>query len=179
MSYDQDQRRRTYGLAMLPFPGLTIDMRKPGFTALDALTRAVLVLGGDFDGRDVTPDVRMDAWRDLFTAFADSLVAWDLTDRGRAVPVTREGVLAQDPQFLLELVRTWYAVVVLAPPEHTAIEQPADEELPPAQDDEDAEVLDDYLANIPTTTLPEPAPAGPALAMTYPEVGTEKLGVGA
>ena len=157
MGYDQGQRRKTYGLNMLPYPGLTIDVRKPGFSALQALTRAVLVLGSDFDGGHVTADVRMIAWDDLFAAFADSLVAWNLTDRGRAVPATRDGVLSQDPEFLLDLSRTWYTMVVLAPVRE---QDPAPEDHPPAEveiDDRTAPDDDDeWLATIPTTTQPAP-----------------------
>lgn len=165
MSYDQDQRRKTYGLEMLPFPGLTIDMRKPGFLALEALTRAVLVLGGDFAGERLSPTERIDAWGDLFTAFADSLVAWDLTDRGRAVPPTRDGVLSQDPQFLLELARTWYAIVVLDPMDSRREEigepEPIHESDERFTNDPDALSSDDeaWLESFQTTTLtPDPDP---------------------
>lgn len=115
MSYDQDQRRKIYALDFTPYPGLTVTMRKPGFAALDTLTRAVLVLGTDFEGRGLSATDQMAGWRDLFDALADGLVGWNLTDGGRAVPATREGVLAQDLPFLLALARTWHTMVVMAP----------------------------------------------------------------
>jgi hypothetical protein len=112
MAFDQDSRRRTYELNFRPYPGLIVRCRKPSFGALDKLTNAVLVLGDDLSGEHLPGSARIKAWRKLFRAFADSLVSWGLSDNGYAVPATREGVLSQDHEFLLEVVRTWYAVVV-------------------------------------------------------------------
>lgn len=157
MSYDQHRRRTVYPLDFKPFPGLLVRVRKPSFSALEALTRAVLVLGDDLDGTDLPAIDRMSAWRELFTAFADSLVGWNLTDGGVPVPSTRDAVLAQDAPFLLSLARTWYMIIVLRPPEldePAAIEQPPEE--PEAVEDDGT---DDYIANFPTTTLTEPEPA--------------------
>lgn len=159
MSFDQDQRRKVYQLAFRPYRGLRISVRKPNFGALVALTRAVLVLGDDFDGDGLSGTDKLDAWEDLFGAFADSLVGWDLTDRGRAVPATREGVFAQDHAFLLALTRTWYTVVVLAeelPDEDAAPEQREQAPDEPAE----AELDEEYLAQLGAmaAVLPEPVP---------------------
>lgn len=115
MSYDQDQRRKAYVLDFTPYPGLTVTTRKPPFLALEALTRAVLILGADFQGTNLPINERMAGWRDLFSAFAMSLVSWDLTDRGHSVPATEAGVLSQDLPFLLAVSRTWYTLVASAP----------------------------------------------------------------
>jgi hypothetical protein len=155
MSFDQDQRRKTYRLNLRPFRGLVVSVRKPGFDALEALTRAVLVLGDDFDGLDLSPTYRMSAWSELFSAFADSLLAWNLTDCGRAVPATRDGVRAQDLEFLLALCRTWHAAVVLAPmnqgDELEAGDQP---DTPIAEPELDEE----YLAQLGAKAVVLPAP---------------------
>lgn len=151
MSFDQDQRRKTYRLNFRPYRGLVVSVRKPGFGALAALTRAVLVLGDDFDGPDLSATDRMAAWSDLFGAFADSLLSWNLTDRGRAVPATRDGVLAQDLEFLLAVSRTWYAAVVLAPPGHG--EEPDAVDEPPAEQEFDEE----YLAQLGAKAVVLPA----------------------
>jgi hypothetical protein len=117
MGFDQNQRRRVFDLRFREFPGLTVSMRKPGFAALEQLSDAVLVLGDDLDGsgKPISGTTLINAWYDLFSAFADSLVGWDLIDDGRAVPATRDGVFAQDLEFLSTLTRVWYRVVVPAP----------------------------------------------------------------
>lgn len=165
MSFDQDRRRKVYQLAFRPYRGLRISVRKPGFGALVALTRAVLVLGDDFDGDGLSGTDKLDAWEDLFGAFADSLISWDLTDRGRAVPATREGVFAQDHEFLLALARTWHAVVVLAEPTPDEPERPGPESEFEDHADRGWEPLEpeldeEYLAQLgaKAAVLPEPVP---------------------
>lgn len=161
MSFDQDQRRKTYRLNFRPFRGLLVSVRKPGFAALAALTRAVLVLGDDFDGPDLSATDRMNAWSELFGAFADSLLIWNLTDRGRAVPATRDGVLAQDLEFLLAVARSWYAAVVIAAEDDEQAESVNDSRAPdPAEQKLDEEYLAQLGAKAVTLPAPEPDLAG-------------------
>lgn len=144
MAYDQDRRRRVYPLRFRDFGGLLVQTRKPGFVAFEKITAAVLVLGDDLEGPGLSVTARMPAWRSLFEAFADSLVSWDLTDRGHPVPATLAGVLSQDFKFLLALARTWYIVVVQhdenaetpapTPSDPQPVDEPVDNpapELPP------------------------------------------------
>lgn len=174
MSFDQDQRRRVYPLRFTQYGGLVVRVRKPGWAAFERLTNAVLVLGDDLSGAGLAAVERMPAWRELFKAFADSLVAWDLTDRGRPVPATRKGVLAQDFHFLIALARTWYIVVVqnddaaeLATARKNGnVDLPQNDPQPvdnqPEDQDTGPEVDEEWLAQFPTQPIPdnlrEPAP---------------------
>lgn len=154
MAFDQGSRRRVYELDFRPYPGLIVRCRKPSFGALDKLTDAVLTLGDDLSGEHLPGSTRIRAWRKLFRAFADSLVSWGLSDQGYAVPATRKGVLSQDHEFLLEVVRTWYMVVV----QHQAQPAPpAPREDPPtaaaAVEDDDLTDFEDELAALPVTDI--------------------------
>lgn len=154
MAFDQDNRRRVYELDFRPYPGLIVRCRKPSFRALDALTEALLLLGDDLSGEQLPGSTRITAWRKLFRAFADSLISWTLFDRDRAVPATRKGVLSQDLEFLLDMARTWYAVVVQLQEQPTP---PAPREDPPTAADPEVDEADDLearLAALPVTALP-------------------------
>lgn len=173
MGLDQDRRRRAYPLRFREFGGLVIQVRKPGWSAFEKLTRAVLVLGDDLDGPNRSTIERMPAWRLLFEAFAESLISWDLTDRGRPVPATKTGVLAQDFALLIALARTWY-VVVVQHDETAEAERAADdirkEDRPQADpqavdnpagyvDDGSApEIDEEWLAQLPAQPFLEPQP---------------------
>lgn len=171
MGFDQDERRRVYDLRFQQYGGLLVRVRKPGFSAFAQLTEAVLVLGDDLSGVGIAGTDKLAAWRDAFEAFAESLVSWDLTDRGRAVPVIRKSVLKQDLPFLLALTRTWYAAVVQRPDaldddtssdgelptDHSDVEWPGDD---PAHSPEAEYAVDEeYLSQLFTQTLPIPEPA--------------------
>lgn len=169
MGFDQDRRRKIYELAFRQFGGLRCQMRKPGFGAFARLHAAVLVLGDDLEGDGLAGADRMAGWSDLIDAFADSLVSWDLTDRGRPVPATRKGVRSQDLPFLLALARTWYVMVVQAPEG-----EPAERSSPAEPDTEagDPGEVANWLESIPTTTAPPEVPdlydAEPAVRMEEP-----------
>lgn len=154
MTFNQGRRRRVYELNMKPYPGLVVRVRKPSFAALDRLTSALPVLGDDLEGTSVPALARIKAWGQLYRAFAECLVDWTLTDGepARPVPATVAGVLAQDPEFLLELARTWYYVVVLADP---------DAGEPEADDDGEPVVDEEWLAQLPMMPVPPAATSEP------------------
>lgn len=147
MAFDQGTRRRVFELDFKPYPGLVVRCRKPGFTALLQLSDAVLELGDDLSGDGLTGVAKLAAWDKLFRAFAKSLVSWTLLDRGHAVPATRKGVLDQDIEFLLALVRTWYVVVV---PHQPVREAPPAPVAAPSE----PEIDEARLADLPVTELP-------------------------
>lgn len=158
MGYDQENRRKLYELTFRPFPGLLVRCRKPGFAAFELLSDAVLALGDDFAGRGLAGEEQIYWWGKLFRAFARSLVAWNLSDRGRAVPATKRGVLDQDHDFLLQVVRSWYYTVVL----HQEVAEPAASSAPVAAPEPEPEVdeAERLLATIPVGDVePEPVPA--------------------
>lgn len=144
MVFDQSTRRRVYELDFKPYPGLVVRCRKPSFRALERLTEVTLVLGDDLAGESLPGVTRMDAWGELFRAFAESLVGWSMSDQGLPVPATVDGVLSQDLDFLLDLARTWYTVVVAAPPPDPEPAAAAPREVEPETDD-----LEDELAQLP------------------------------
>lgn len=166
MSFDQDRRRTVYPLRFREYGGLLVRLRKPGWSAMLKLTDAVLVLGDDLEGPGLPASGKVAAWTQLFEAFADSLIGWDLLDRGRAVPATVDGVLAQDFHFLLALARTWYIVVVQA--EDRAVEpesihesddrftnhEPEEQFTSP----EEPELDEEYLAQLGAKAVTLPAP---------------------
>ena len=55
-------------------------------------------------------------FRDLLRAFGDVLVSWNLeSSPGEAVPATYDGLLTQDPQFVVEVVGAWLEAVAGVP----------------------------------------------------------------
>lgn len=158
MSFDQDRRRTVYPLRFREYGGLLVRLRKPGWSAMMKLTDAVLVLGDDLEGPGLPASGKVTAWTQLFEAFADSLIGWDLLDRGRAVPATVDGVLAQDFHFLLALARTWYVVVVQA--EDRAVEPERQDEIEDLDLPEPAEpeLDEEYLAQLGARAVTLPAP---------------------
>lgn len=150
MGFDQNTRRKVFELPFrATYPGLLVRCRKPAFGALEQLYGTVLVLGEDLDGRGLSVPVRLAAWRDLFEAFADSMISWNLSDRGRDVPATKKGVLAQDQEFLLTVARTWYRLVVLHS-EDVAAPEPA-QVVDRSTEDVDEPSIEDRLVDIPVT----------------------------
>lgn len=157
MSFDQDRRRKVYPLRFREYGGLLVQLRKPGWSAMLKLTDAVLMLGDDLEGPGLPASGKVAAWTQLFEAFADSLVSWDLLDRGHAVPATQDGVLSQDFHFLLALARTWYMVVVQASEQDDTPEETGQQDAPePAEPEFDEEYLAQLGAK--ATVLPEPVP---------------------
>lgn len=177
MSFDQDKRRRTYGLRFDDdYPGLVVQCRKPGYRALRELTSAVLVLGDDLTGQGLSGATVLEAWDDLFSALERSVVQWNLTDSGQAVPLSQ--LLDQDWEFLLTVAKAWYREVVQRPPEKRPQPRPQagdnldDEEpesgetpLPPTIGEDGTD--EEWLAQIRTVPIPpepvavdedEPAP---------------------
>lgn len=155
MGFDQDVRRRVFELKFKPYPGLIVWCRKPGYAALAKLSDAVLSLGNDLTGTRLAGPDKLAWWGVLFKAFAKSLVAWNLTDGGRAVPATKRAVLDQDAAFLLAVVRTWYMVVV-PHQEQPDTEETLDSATP--DDDETAE-REARLAGLPVTVSEDVMPA--------------------
>jgi len=111
--YDQSRRRTTYDLVFAKYPGLTASVRKPSYRGLVLLSRAEEVLGVDFSGARLSSTARIEAIAPVIDAFAEALVRWDLVDDGVAVPATRAGIEAQDYEFVVDMVLTWYRRVVL------------------------------------------------------------------
>lgn len=134
---DQTTRRTVYKLRFEELDDLRVRARKPSLKGMALLSRAVRVLGDDLRGEHLAPHVRLDAWIELSDAFADALVDWDLTDRGIAVPATREGVHEQDIEFLLRVASAWYYRVALRveQPASTAAPEPAPAAAPPSAED--------------------------------------------
>jgi hypothetical protein len=161
VSFDQDRRRTVYPLRFREYGGLLVRLRKPGWSAMLKLTDAVLVLGDDLEGPGLPASGKITAWTQLFEAFADSLIGWDLLDRGHAVPATVDGVLAQDFHFLLALARTWY-VVVIAPDRDDAddVELDTSRFVSDANDSRPAEpeLDEEYLAQLGAKAVTLPAP---------------------
>lgn len=150
---DQTTRRTVYKLRFEELDDLRVRARKPSLKGMALLSRAVRVLGDDLRGEHLAPQARLDAWIELSDAFADALVDWDLTDRGIAVPATREGVHEQDIEFLLRVASAWYYRVALR------VEQPA-----PASAPEPA-----------PNAVPSPSAEDLALASIPFEVGNDAL----
>lgn len=122
---DQSTRRQAYKLRFEGFGGLVVRVRKPSFRGLRMLARVIRDLGGDLRGEHLDAQSRLDAWELLFDSFADALIDWDLTDRGKPVPATRKGVRGQDLDLLLEVTGVWYRQVVLAPATTAAVPESA------------------------------------------------------
>jgi hypothetical protein len=127
MSFDQDKRLRTYALTDFEqYPGLTIHCREPGYRATKELGAAVLVLGDDLMGQGLAGDALLDAFEPLFTAMGRSITRWNLLDGGVTVPLSQ--LQDQDLEFLLDITRTWYEVVVQGK-RPQLVDNPVDDQL--------------------------------------------------
>jgi hypothetical protein len=67
-------------------------------------------------------------------------------------------VLEQDPEFLLELARTWYYVVVLADPDAGEQAEPV---IPEAEDDGEPVIDEEWLSQLPMGPVPPAAVSEP------------------
>jgi len=47
----------------------------------------------------------------LFDEFAEHLIEWNITQDGKPVPPTREGMGTQDTDFMLDVVMTWLSAL--------------------------------------------------------------------
>lgn len=142
-----------YDLTFAEFGDLTVSVRRPSERGWELLADAIEVLGEGLDSAaaPVVERVRAGGW--LVRAFADALIGWDLRDRGRAVPATLAGVLAQDRPFLLVVARTWYTAVVLRPEENSTAGMQTRALVDDERDDADAE---QRLMGLPVMVAPEP-----------------------
>lgn len=129
---DQTTRRRVYTLRFENHGDLTVRTRKPGFRSVQLCARAVRALGEGFEGAGLPAHKRIRAWAWLFEAFSDSLIDWDLTDFGKKVPPTRDGVFAQDHDLLLDLARAWYLNVAVRREKPDPVPEPPSRPVEPA-----------------------------------------------
>lgn len=64
----------------------------------------------------VDEDAALDEFERLFTEFAKCLIEWNLEDEdGQPVPTTSEGVLDQDPRFMLRVITPWLEAIGTVP----------------------------------------------------------------
>ena len=73
--------------------GLEVTVREPSIDDLLAMSAAG-------DTKTMDPDLL----RVMFKAFADLLDSWNLERKGKPVPATYEGVIAQSPAFIMKIV---------------------------------------------------------------------------
>lgn len=75
----------------------------------------LLKLASVLDGDDTMDAAAAEAIGGLFTGFADALISWNLDERHDdeivEVPATLEGVLAQDTDFMLQVIMAWLDVM--------------------------------------------------------------------
>jgi hypothetical protein len=66
----------------------------------------------DLKTRKMTP-ADMDKIEQLFEMFAEALISWTLQEEdGTPVPATREGVMGEEPEFMLMIASAWMDAVV-------------------------------------------------------------------
>lgn len=112
MAHDRRAALPVYRLRFEHLTGLTVVVRRPGLGGLLDIAEATAVLRRSVREEWPNLDVRnLRAWRRLSGALADSLVSWDLVADGEPVAPTMAGVLAQDLDFLIELVRGWQQAI--------------------------------------------------------------------
>ena len=99
----------------VPQTTLRLAFTDPSYGGLEVVCRAV-PLGelqeaaelANVDPKNVTDEDQARLER-LIGSFADALVSWNLTRRGKKVPATREGVDSLDIIFTMQLIAAWLA----------------------------------------------------------------------
>lgn len=159
MSHDRRAQLPVYRLRFENHPGLTVAVRRPGLRGLLDIAEATSVLRRSV--RESWPDLdvrNLRAWQRLSRAFAGSLVSWDLVADGEPVAPTLAGVLDQDLDLLIELVRGWQQAIQQDLGIQRAVDaepdtEDADDADPDVDPDEDADpaVDEEWLAQLPAT----------------------------
>ena len=147
--YDQTSRRTVYDLTFDQYGGMLVSVRRPSELGWELIADAIDVLGEGLDSTAAPAVERIRAGGQLIRAFADALISWDLRDRGRAVPATHAGVLAQDRPFLLNVARTWYLSVALRPEE---ADQPIEQTAAPDPVEDETSDFEQRLMHLPVMT---------------------------
>ena len=99
----------------VPQNTLRLKFTDPSYNGLEVVCRAV-PLGelretaalANVDPKNITDEDQARVDR-LIGSFADALVSWNLTRKGRKVPATRKGVDSLDLIFLMQLIGAWLA----------------------------------------------------------------------
>lgn len=103
MGFEAPRTIYTLDFSGTDLDGLEVKMRGGKLSALldpANATRAV------FDLENPTPE-DVEAVRDRFKVIAAHLVSWNLTEKGRPVPPTLEGMLDQEPAFIGRIFDAW------------------------------------------------------------------------
>lgn len=95
-----------------PSVGLKLDFSDTPYAGLE-VTMGAVSLGQLLQIEELREE---DATRELITLFADVLESWNVTRKGEPVPADLDGVLSQDPEFILAIVMAWQRNITSAPP---------------------------------------------------------------
>lgn len=95
-----------------PSTGLKLDFSDTPYAGLE-VTMGAISLGQLLDIGDMA---EAGGTREMVTRFADVLESWNVTRKGEPVPADLDGVLSQDPDFVLAIVLAWQRNVTVAPP---------------------------------------------------------------
>lgn len=95
-----------------PSVGLKLDFSDTPYTGLE-VTMGAISLGQLLEIEELT---EQGGTRGLIERFADCLEAWNVTKGGEPVPASLDGVLSQDPEFILAIVLAWQRNIASAPP---------------------------------------------------------------
>lgn len=98
---------------------LNLAFEDPEFEGLEVRAHAVS-MGKILDVADQAEAMRGGAGlkdvRGLLTMFADNLLTWNAEDEdGMPIPVTGEGLLSQDPDWVIAVVLAWFDAMVSVP----------------------------------------------------------------
>lgn len=105
--YKRPQKKFRLKFADDDMAGLEVAVRRLSFDGLLGLIRLADGLKGD--GSILA---KLERTEKLFTVMARGIVSWNLLDDdGAPVPVTRDGIGAQDLGFLLQIVYPWIEAV--------------------------------------------------------------------
>ena len=95
-----------------PSTGLKLDFSDTPYAGLE-VTMGAASLGQILDIEELAEDGKT---RPMVERFADCLESWNVTRSGQPVPADLDGVLSQDPNFILAIVLAWQRNVATAPP---------------------------------------------------------------
>lgn len=155
MGYDRARDLETFEINLEHRPGLTMRVRRPGFSGERAVRKAWPVLTDPSAGRDrQEPALTLAAG-----ALAGALIDWTLQWDGVPVPCTPRALTDLDTEFLLELVTVWVERVALRPSAMGEVPDEPGEELADDNNDGDESAVDEeWLSQLPTVPLSAPLP---------------------
>lgn len=110
MGYERKEKRKTFKLKFTDpeMDGLEV---RAGTTSMEGLLKIASLQDEFKPGQKQFSVDDLKKVMPVFEFFAGALIDWNLTEDGEPVPCTVEGLLSQDPEFIMQVVSAWAEAV--------------------------------------------------------------------